>query len=142
MSHIVSIETKITDLGALKAAVEAKGWEWREGQTSYRWFGEFVGDTPMPEGMTVEDLGTCSHAVRIPGCKYEVGVLKGVDGSHSIVYDYWERSMNEALGQNAGPLIQAYAVQKTLAEARRMGRGVLSQTTLASGAVEILVAGR
>ena len=49
MSHVVTCETEFNDTAALKAACERLGWTFHEGQTSYRWFGAWVGDTPVPE---------------------------------------------------------------------------------------------
>lgn len=143
MSHIVSIDTKITDLGALKKAVTAMGFEWLEGKKTYKWFGRWVGDTPMPANTNQAELGKCEHAIRVPGAKYEVGVARDLDGSYVLRYDYFgPGGLEKVLGQNAGPIVHAYAVQKTLSEAQKMGRGVLSLRTLADGSTEILLAGR
>ena len=139
MSHVVEIATKIKDLTALKAACGELGFSFMENQHEYRWYGTWVGDSPMPQGMTKEDLGKCQHAIRIPGCKYEVGLCKEQGGSYRIVYDYWERSMNQALGQKAGPLVQAYAKHKTMREVARMGGRVVGQQVLKDGSVKLVV---
>lgn len=141
MSHVVNIETKIKDLGALQAAVTALGFEWRADQESYAWYGRWVGDAPMPEGVNEADLGKCEHAIRVPGCSYEVGVVR-VNGGYDLRYDfYMAGGLEDKIGQRAGPLVQSYAYQKTLAAARAGGRAIISTRTLSDGSKEILLAG-
>lgn len=143
MSHVVSIETKILDLDALKVAVKELGFEWLEGKKTYTWFGRFLGDSPMPKDTTLEELGSCEHAIRVPGAKYEVGVARAVGGGYTLRYDFWgPGGLKKVIGENAGPIVHAYAVQKTLKQAQMMGRGVLSKRTLENGAVEIVLQGR
>ena len=55
MSHIAKIDIEIKDLVALNEACKNLGLTFKQGQRQYKWFGEFVGDSPMPEGMTKED---------------------------------------------------------------------------------------
>lgn len=142
MSHVVKIETKIIDLNALRSAVIAMGFEWLQDQKTYAWYGTWIGDTPMPADMKKEDLGKCEHAIRVPGASYTVGVVRSGAG-YELRYDYWmEGGLEPVLGRAAGPLVQAYAVQKTLQEARVSGRNVLNQRKLANGSIEILLAGR
>ncbi len=64
MSHIAKIEMEINDLGALQAAAIRLGGELVIGQTNYKWYGEWIGNTPMPEGVTADNLGKCDHAIR------------------------------------------------------------------------------
>ena len=111
MSHITKIDLEINDLDALKAALArvSPDLEFRAGQTSFKWYGEFVGDAPVPEGMSPADYGKCDHAVGIRagaphplGAKmngfindpnfgpYELGIVK-IPGrnSYHLVYDEW-----------------------------------------------------
>lgn len=139
MSHIVEIATKINDLDALKSACDELGFELMEGQSEYRWFGEWVGDSPMPQGMLDSDLGKCDHAIRIPGVSYEVGVRRHGD-HYRLVYDWFNSGgLKEKLGTNAGPIVQAYAKHKTMREVARMGGRVVAQRVLADGSVKIVV---
>jgi len=39
--------------------------EFAEGEGSYRWYGEHVGDYPLPEGFEEHDLGRCDHVIRL-----------------------------------------------------------------------------
>lgn len=141
MSHIVKIETKIKDLVALKLACKSLGFEFVEGQRTYAWFGRWVGDTPMPEGLKVEDLGKCTHAIRVPGAKYEVGVMSTSSG-YELRWDYFSSGglLARLGGQKAGRLVQAYAVEKTKREASRRGQVVKTQT-LSDGSVKLTLQG-
>ena len=121
MSHVAKIELEINDLDALKAACQRLGLEFRCGQTSYAWYGEYVGDYPLPEGLTVQDLGKCDHAIHVPGAGYEVGILKR-NNKYLLLWDFWsEGGLERALGRNAGRLKQAYAIERTRHEALRKG---------------------
>lgn len=127
MSHITTIKVEVRDLEALRAACTRLGFEWRENQHTYKWWGRFVGDSPLPEGMKVEDLGHCTHAIHVSGASYEVGVLQQGD-KYSLLYDFWGAGGLEAkLGPNAERLVQAYAVEAARAEAQRQGFSVWEQ---------------
>lgn len=140
MSHVVEIATKIKDLVALKAACAELGFSFMENQREYRWYGTWVGDSPMPQGMTTADLGKCEHAIRVPDVNYEVGVRRQTDGSFALVYDWWNSGgLKQHLGTNAGPLVQAYAKHKTMREVARMGHRVVSQQVLEDGSVKLVV---
>ena len=142
MSHIVSIEVKINDLPALQLAVAHMGFEWLEGQKTYEWYGQWIGDSPMPDTMTKEELGTCDHAIRVPGCKYEVGVVAMPDGTFELRYDYYySGGLEPVLGQVAAPLVQEYAAQRTIAAAALLGRGLMHRFTKEDGSIEIVLAG-
>lgn len=124
MSHVVTIETQVTDLVALRQACEALGLELVEGQRNYRWFGRHVADYPLPEGFAVEDLGKCHHAIRVKGNPkaYEIGVVRRKDGKagYQLIYDFWSQGMGlEAVaGKGLTKLRQEYAAQVVI---RTMG---------------------
>ena len=121
MSHVAKIELEINDLDALKAACQRLGMEFRCGQTSYAWYGEYVGDYPLPEGLTVRDLGKCDHAIHVPDAAYEVGILRR-DKKYLLLWDFWgEGGLERVLGHNAGRLKQAYAIERARREALRKG---------------------
>jgi hypothetical protein len=118
MSHLAKIELEIKDLAALRAAVQSLGYEFSEGQQTYAWYGRFVGDAPLPDGVLKEELGKCSHAIRVPGCSYEIGIVQ--KGPHYILlWDYWHAGgLSKVIGNNAGVLKQAYALERIRREAR------------------------
>jgi hypothetical protein len=130
MSHIAQAEIVIDDLRALVRACQRLGWEWREDQTTYKWFGHWVGASPLPEGMTLDDAGHCEHAIHIPSATYEVGVVSAEDGTYRLRFDSWEGELRAAIGgSNADVLRQAYAVERQLTVAESLGLPVHERVT-------------
>ncbi len=130
MSHVSAIELEIKDLDALKAACERLGLKWLEGKTTYRWYGQWVGDYPLPEGFKVEDLGKCSHAISVPGAAYEIGVVNR-NGKTTLLWDFWSSGgLEKVLGKGGGKLKQAYAVEAAKRAAKKAGYRVQEKRTL------------
>ena len=123
MSHITQINpSERYDIPALKQMCENKGWEFIENQETYKWFGSIGKNDPMPEGFTKEELGKCHHAIRIPGAKYEIGVVNK-NGKNQLLWDFWKYGgLSEKLGQNAGVLKQSYGIAKAQIACRQKGR--------------------
>lgn len=112
MSHVTQIGVEIRDLNILKTACERLGFTFVEGQTTYAWYGRSVGDAPLPEGVTIEALGHCEHAIVVPGATYEVGVVADKKGGYRLLWDSWQKGgLEERLGPGAGLLKQAYALE-------------------------------
>ena len=121
MSHVSKIELEINDLETLEAACASLGLQFVRNQKTYTWYGEYMGDTPLPEDFSADDLGKCDHAVRVPGAVYEVGVVRK-DGKYFLLWDFWrDGGLERALGPGAGKLKQAYAVERVKREARLKG---------------------
>lgn len=97
MSHVASVDVEVRDLDALRAAADRLGFEFREGQRTYKWFGRFLNDwrssrSAVSKGVDPATFGTCDHALRIKGAgdsQYEVGVTAMPDGTYRLVYDSW-----------------------------------------------------
>ena len=127
MSHISKIELAIHSLDDLKDACQKLGFEFVENQKSYKWYGRWVGDTPLPEDMNVEDIGKCDHAIRVPECEYEIGIVKR-NGNYLLVWDYYHAGgLTQKIGTNAGILKQAYTIARVKKEARRKGYRVMEK---------------
>ncbi len=114
MSHVTKIALKITDLDALEAALKHMGGlELRRGQQTYKWYGRNMGDYPLPEGVTVADLGKCDHAIAMTkklALNYEAGLVKQKDGSYTLLFDFYDTRLMDALGgQDARGLKSQYA---------------------------------
>lgn len=151
MSHIATIELEINDLAALKEACRDLGFEFIEGQTTYRWFAtkiaelygqdkanEYVqklkeeqrADRPiksytLAEGTTIDDMGKCHHAIKVPGADYEIGVVQLPNERYVLHADYWNAGGLEArVGKGCVKLRQAYTVCRIKHEARRKGKTV------------------
>jgi hypothetical protein len=114
MSHVATIEVEIQNLKCLKSAVKRLGLVWKENQKNYKWFGRHVGDYPMPDGMTTNDLGKCIHAIGVPGAEYEVGVIRDPMNkkNYKLIWDFWDKRLLNKLGPNAWKLSQAVAIEQ------------------------------
>ena len=117
MSHVEKIEIEIKSFDILKKAVERLGGSVLNKKT-YVWYGRHVGDYPMPEGFTEQDLGKCDYALNFPGCRYEVGVVNR-NGKSQLLWDFYDRSLLIKLGNGGGLLKQAYAVETAKAYAKK-----------------------
>jgi hypothetical protein len=141
MSHVATIELEVRDLEALKAACQTLGLEFVAGQRTYRWYGRHIGDYPLPRGFSVEDLGKCDHAIRVPGNAqaYEIGVVKRRDGrpGYVLLWDFWlgGYGLQEKVGEGAHKLRQAYAVEAAKRAAKQAGHRFLGQSTRPDGTV-------
>lgn len=121
MSHVAKIELEIQDLETLKLACRRLHLEFLENQRTYRWYGKYLGDSPLPEGFSPEDLGKCQHAIRVPGATYEIGVVHR-QGKYHLLWDSWHAGgLERMLGPGAGRLKQAYAIERVTKEARLKG---------------------
>jgi hypothetical protein len=129
---------EIKSIDALKAACQRLGFQFMPGQKTYKWYGTFMGDYPLPEGISRSDLGKCFSAIRVPGAEYEVGVVKKADG-YTLLYDFWSYGgLQEKLGDNAEKLVQMYAIEAAKEEAQRQGFSVFEEE-LQDGSVQLHV---
>lgn len=95
MSHVAAVECRVQDLDVLKDVAERLGFEFREGQKTYRWFGQFLNDwhsarAAVRKGFDSSKFGKCEHALRLKGQPgaYEIGVTAHDDGEgYDLIYD-------------------------------------------------------
>jgi hypothetical protein len=116
MSHVATIKTQMRDKSALKAAVEALGGVWKEGQKT----------ATVYTGTQRSD-----HAFGLPGVRYEVGVTQELDGTLSLNFDPYGGSWSggrhdghklvEKFGQRLEKVKQGYSSQLTAREMARAG---------------------
>lgn len=125
MSHVVKVDIQIKDLDALRRAAESLGLQFREGQKTYRWYGHYMGDYAMPQGVTKEQLGKCDHAIGVPGNSqaYEVGVMGNADGTYSLMWDFWQGGygLQALVGKDCGNLIERYGIEVARSAAEAQG---------------------
>lgn len=123
MSHISKLEITILDLESLEKAAKNLGGKLIKNQKSYTWYGQWVGDTPMPEGLTVEDLGKCDHTISFPNARYEVGVVKNKKGQgYSLQFDYFSSGgLGRIIGNKGEKLKQQYTKEVTKKVAQMKG---------------------
>lgn len=127
MSHVTAIDVHVTDLDALATACASLGLELVRDQTTYKWYGEHVGDWPVPKGFTKHDLGKCAHAIRVVGksSAYEVGVVERRDGKpgFTLLWDFWAGGygLQEKVGKDALKLRHEYAAAVSIKKAQALG---------------------
>lgn len=140
MSHVVTLELEIHDLDALAKAAKSLGLEFVHGQTSYKWFGRSVGDYPVPQGFTADDLGQCQHVLRVQNApqSYEVGITARRDGraGWTLLWDFWAGGygLQDKIGANGDKLKQAYAREVTVKHYQKQGYRV-TQYAKADGSI-------
>ena len=158
--HVVSVKAEFTDLDAIKAACARLGWTFRQNQQTYQWYARgWQDDSPVPRHLfaTEDDyqkvvamgrperiktmnglLGKCTHAISVPGCAYGIGLIER--GKQFIpIWDSWGAGgLDKLLGAEGGPLVQAYAVEKTKLQARHLGH-TLTEHALEDGTVQLKI---
>lgn len=130
MSHVSRIDLEITDLHILKKACQRLGFQFMEHQHTYAWYGRVVEPDkyPLPEGLTLADLGTCDHAIKVPTARYEIGI-KQLGRQYHLLLDYWDSRLEQAVGPHGGKLKQAYAIEQTISAARKKNYRVVEAIT-------------
>jgi len=127
LSHISKIELEIKDLEALKNACKVLGFQFMENQKEFIWYGKWMGNQPLPTGITEDDIGKCDHAIRVPNAIFEVGVIRK-DNSWILLWDNWiGGGLEPDLGKDAGILKQAYSVEAVKKLARKKGYRIVQK---------------
>jgi Protein of unknown function (DUF1257) len=113
----------IKDIDALETAAKTFGGIFVRNQTTYRWYGRYMGDTPLPEGVKQSDLGKCSHVIKLPNAGYDVGVVQQTDGTFRLMFDYWGpgQELVKTFGTNMEKLIQQYNKAVVVKQAKAKG---------------------
>lgn len=147
MSHIVEVKAEIRDLEALeKAAVECGMVLDRQAHT-FRWYGRFMGDAPVPAGFTPADYGKAEAGVlkvkTATAHTYEVGVVRRRDGGqgYALLYDNWcgGHGLEAAAGKGLSKLLVAYNRTVIALQAKMQGKMVLGSTVRADGWTSVRV---
>lgn len=140
--HVVSVSVEFKNLEAIKAACKRKGWNFVEGQTTYRWVGRWHDDSPVPRNLFESEeeylrvcamtpserkehmptiLGKCTHAIQLPGAAGEIGLLQR-GGQFIPIWDYYTRGLSKVRSENGmAGFVQAYAVEQAKVAAMIQG---------------------
>lgn len=156
MSHVVKINLEIKDLDALSDACKSLGIEFERlpsmgnihvpanlNPHRYEWWGTSVGDYPLPQGMTKEQLGTCAHRINVKGTSWQIGIFQTAPGKYTPVFDFygsWGKPLEKAIGHNGEKLKQAYAI--AAAKRAALQKGLSVQTfKMQDGSVKLVMTG-
>jgi len=125
MSHVTAVTAEITDLASLTAAAVRLGGKLSQKQTFRNYQGH----------------GRCEYAIQLPGCTYEVGVVRANNGpGYTLLFDSWNTGgLGQKIGAKAEKLVQAYGIERFKAAARRKGHAVVRERVLADGTVSVLI---
>lgn len=135
MSHVAKIQCLVSDLDALEDVAKSLGMELVRNVKTYKWYGHWVGDHPLPEGYTAKELGHCEHVLRIPGdsTSYEVGVVRSKKdpSKYELLWDFWNNGGNlkKHIGEDGYKLVQGYPVEVARKHLRARGRRVIEERT-------------
>ena len=126
MSHIKLIEPEreyrvpsLAVMAELMGAVMVRS-------KSFQWYGRWVGDNPLPEGLVLNDLEEVSYEIKYPNSKYTIGV-KEKNGKVYLLYDFWQGGfgLEAALGgKDCRKLKQHYNMAEVLLAAKKQRRRV------------------
>lgn len=127
MSHITTMALVITDLAALKSAVQEMGAEFTAGVRTFRSY---------QHGLE------CEAKITLPGCNYEIGVQKQKEGGYKLAFDFYGQGqgLRNKFGEGCKKIAQMYAVHKATAEARRKGYTVRREVGK-NGTIKLQVTG-
>jgi hypothetical protein len=97
MSHVATGKLRVTSLDDLETAAARLGLTLQRGQTTFRWYGQFMNDSEegraLARRLPASEWGKCQHALTVNGVAdaYEVGVVPALDGGegYDLVFDSW-----------------------------------------------------
>ena len=147
MSHVTAVEAKVVDLDALDAACKELGVTLVRGQRTHNWFGTWmndwnVGAAAATQGYDPKTFGQCDHAIRVPGSRYEVGLVPSKDGTgYALVYDTWGpegQTISRALGTGLDKLKVEYACAAGARAMARKGYAVKRQINPQTGRPQVV----
>ncbi len=130
MSHFTNIDTKITDLVCLKAALEDLGLAFDEATENQL---VYVKGWRGAQQQAELSIHMTSH--------YDVGVRQNADGTFGLVGDWWaiEEETEEKQEVLQQRLLQRYAFHKAKSEAKKQGFTIDSEDVAQDGTIRLSV---
>lgn len=117
----------VKNLSALQRAGEKLGLVFRE-ESTYRWYGVSVGDYPLPEGITRDQLGKCHYTLSVPNNSeaYQVGIVRMDNGEYALLWDFWNGGfgLRELVGVDGCKLTAEYEAEVIKEIAAEMGYSI------------------
>ena len=150
MSHVADMKFVPTELSMLIAAAAKCGLRFDPNARTYNWYGQHVGDYPLPAGFSASEMGKCDVGVfyidgaeRMGGrhAPYEIGVCKRRDGQEgfTLLWDFYAggHGLMEKVGLDGVKLAAAYNEAVVLDQARLDGLNLVEETLLDDGTREL-----
>ncbi len=130
MSHTVKIQTKFTQLNALKKAFEHFGWSIVENAKART----YSGDPKQHDKYAYVAINPDKSTDRV----FDVGVNVGANGELEVFCDMWGGSIARSLGENMNKLRQEYAYRVIEEKYAYEGASVF-RTENADGTIDVSV---
>ncbi|MDD4442691.1 MAG: DUF1257 domain-containing protein [Kiritimatiellae bacterium] len=124
MSHFATVETRIRDIGALRAACTELGL--------------VLADNAVARGYGSNTMKG-DLVIRLKG-PYDIALNRQDDGNYGLTTDFWGGHVETEVGKDYGRLLQLYAVHKAQIEARKKGLTCRRQS-LGDGSVKLVIGG-
>jgi len=104
ISHISKIELQCDSLDILAKTARSFGGQLVRDQKSYEWYSSRT---------NLED-SKCDHAIKLPNCKYEIGVVKTLKNKYELKMDFWNSGgLERVIGKDGGLFKQRYTDFRT-----------------------------
>lgn len=130
MSHVVDVKLAVRDLDAVQEVCSTlPGVRFAENQKTFQGYGS--------------ERRSCSHAIKVDGSHYEIGVVARQDGGYDLMYDPFDGSIDRACGEKLSTLRREYSVAVVNRQVRdtlaRKGWKVASREQLAGNRVKLVL---
>jgi hypothetical protein len=104
MSHLSTISLEIDSLDILAKTARSFGGQLVRDQKTYEWYSSRT---------NLED-SKCDHAIKLPNCKYEIGVVKTPKNKYELKMDFWySGGLEKVIGKDGGLFKQKYTDFRT-----------------------------
>jgi hypothetical protein len=129
MSHFTKCDLKITNLVALKRALEDLKWKFSEAQAE---------QSATVRGWKGQKL---SAEISIDMGKYDVGVVKNADGTFDLVADWWGVETTNGITEKefSEQLNQRYAYQRVVMACEQQGYTMEEQKDEEDGSIKLVM---
>jgi Protein of unknown function (DUF1257) len=87
-------------------------------------------------------LGHCAHAIAVPGCDYEIGLIYDPStNSYTPIWDWYDSRLAQILppDHSKNPLLQQYAVEVTRKQAVANGYAVTHHGVDQDGTIDLVL---
>jgi hypothetical protein len=88
--------------------------------------------------------GQCDHAIRVPGSRYEIGLVRNPNGSYKLAYDFFGdngKRLKEAIGEKEEKFMAGYTKHFVTRFARSKGY-MVQQKRMSNGDLRVQLTGR